>query len=69
MSAFEIIVIILSASFVLYIFGSRIYKLVKYKTSDTCEECHNNMKRAVKRMKKQNAKNKKKQLKKERQSQ
>ncbi len=69
MSALEIIVIILSASFVLYIFGSRIYKLVKYKTSDTCEECHNNMKRAVKRMKKQNAKNKKKQLKKERQSQ
>lgn len=69
MSAIEIIVIILSAFFVLYIFGSRIYKLVKYKTSDTCEECHNNMKRAVKRMKKQNAKNRKKKLKEERQSQ
>lgn len=69
MSAIEIIVIILSASFVLYIFGSRIYKLVKYKTSDTCEECHNNMKRAVKRMKKQNAKNRKKKLNEERQSQ
>ncbi len=65
MGFLEIIVIVLSASFVLYIFGSRIYKLVKYKTSDTCEECHNNMKRAVKRMKKQNAKNRKKKLKEE----
>lgn len=68
MSPIEIIVIILSAAFVLYIFGTRIYKLVKYKTSDTCEECHNNMKRTVKRMKKQNAKNKKKREKLEKQS-
>lgn len=59
MSAIEIIVIIIASCFVLFIFGSRIYKLVRYKRSDTCEECHNNMKRAVKRMHRQNCKRKK----------
>jgi hypothetical protein len=59
MSPIEVIVIILAVSFVLTIFGIKIYKIINHKPSDACEECHNNMKMALKRMKKEANKNKK----------
>ncbi len=58
MSPIEIVVIILAVSFVCLIFGRRIYRLATHKPVDTCEECHNRMKLAVKRMKKEQAKKK-----------
>ena len=60
MSPIEVIVIILAVSFVLTIFGIKIYKIINHKPSDACEECHNNMKMALKRMKKEANKNKNK---------
>ena len=59
MSPIEIVVIILAVSYVCFIFGRRIYKLAKHKPLDTCEECHNRMKLAVKRMKKEQARKRK----------
>ena len=59
MGAIEIIVIIIAALFVFIIFGRRLYKVVKHKPVDTCEECHERMKLAVKRMKKEQAKKRK----------
>ena len=59
MGAIEIIVIIIAALFVCIIFGRRLYKVVKHKPLDTCEECHERMKLAVKRMKKEQAKKRK----------
>ena len=59
MSPIEVIVIILAVSFVLTIFYIKIYKIINHKPSDACEECHNNMKMALKRMKKEANKNKK----------
>ncbi|MCR5786898.1 MAG: hypothetical protein K6G28_04290 [Acholeplasmatales bacterium] len=63
MKPIEVIVIIAAALFVLIIFGNRIYRIIKHKPIDTCAECHNNMKMAVKRMRKQALKNKKRALK------
>ncbi len=63
MQFIEVLVIVLAVSFVLVIFGRRIYKLAKHKPLDTCEECHYRMKMAVKRMKKEQAKKRKKELK------
>ena len=59
MSPIEVIVIILAVSFVLTIFGIKIYKIINHKPSDACEECHNNMKMVLKRLKKEANKNKK----------
>ncbi len=59
MSALDIIVIICAVLFVCIIFGRRLYKVVKHKPVDTCEECHERMKLAVKRMKKEQAKKRK----------
>jgi len=63
MSPIEIVIIILAVSFVLYIFGKEIYKIIHHKPTDTCEECHDRMKMAVKRMRKEQLKKKKKALK------
>jgi mannitol-specific phosphotransferase system IIBC component len=63
MSLLEVIVIVIAVSFVVTIFGIKIYKIINHKPSDACEECHNNMKMALKRMKREAARNKKKLLK------
>jgi hypothetical protein len=59
----EILIIVLASLFVIYVFGKRIYKIIHHMPSDTCEECHTNMKNAVKRMKKNALKKKKRALK------
>ncbi len=48
----EILVIVIAATFVVTIFSREICKRIKRKPTDTCEECHYNMKMAVKRMRK-----------------
>lgn len=63
MGLIEIVVIILAVAFVCVVFGRRIYKIIKHKPVDTCEECHNKMKLAVKRMKKEQAKKRKREQK------
>lgn len=53
MSLPEIILIIVSASFVVFIFGRMIYKRIKGMPSDECFSCKVNMKRAMKEAKKE----------------
>jgi hypothetical protein len=53
MSLPEIILIIVSASFVVFIFGRMIYKRIKGMPSDECSSCKVNMKRAMKEAKKE----------------
>ena len=55
MSAEEIILIILSVSFVVFIFGRMIYKRIKGQ-NDECNCCKGNMKRMMKKAKKEIAK-------------
>lgn len=55
MSAPEIILIILSVSFVLFIFGRMIYKRIK-GVNDECNSCKINSKRMIKNIKKDIAK-------------
>ena len=59
MSFIEILVIVLATLFVVIIFSLEIYKRIKRKPTDACEECHYHMKMAVKRMRKEMAKKKK----------
>ena len=56
MSAPEIILIIVSASFVIFIFGRMIYKRIKGMPSEECGCCKSNMKRMIKAAKKEVAK-------------
>jgi hypothetical protein len=53
MSAPEIILIVVSASFVVFIFGRMIYKRIKGMPSDECSCCKSNMKRMMKKAKKE----------------
>ena len=50
MTPFEVVVIILVSSFVIFIFGREIYKFSKGKRSE-CACCKNNMNRALKKAK------------------
>ena len=52
MSAPEIILIIISVSFVLFIFGRMIYKRIK-GVNDECNSCKSNLKRMMKDVKKE----------------
>ena len=56
MSAPEIILIIASVSFVIFIFGRMIYKRIKGMPSSECSCCKSNMKRMMKAAKKEVAK-------------
>lgn len=56
MSAPEIILIIASVSFVIFIFGRMIYKRIKGMPSEECSCCKKNMKRMMKAAKKEAAK-------------
>ena len=56
MSAPEIILIVLSVSFVVFIFGRIIYKRIKGLPSDECSSCKTNLKRMMKEAKKEIAK-------------
>lgn len=53
MSAPEIILIVVSVSFVVFIFGRMIYKRIKGMPSDECSCCKSNMKRMMKKAKKE----------------
>ena len=53
MSAPEIILIVVSTSFVVFIFGRMIYKRIKGMPSDECSCCKSNMKRMMKKAKKE----------------
>ena len=57
MTPFEVVVIILVSSFVIFIFGREIYKIVKGKSSE-CACCKKNMSRAMKKAKNALAKEK-----------
>lgn len=52
MSAVEILVIIVSSAIVLGVVAKGIYNIVKKKPSCDCQACHDRMKRAIKKMKK-----------------
>ena len=56
MSAPEIILIVVSASFVLFIFGRMIYKRIKGMPSDECSSCKVNMQKMMKKAKKEASK-------------
>ena len=53
MSFPEIMLIIISVLFVVFIFGRMIYKRIKGMPSDECSCCKSNMKRMMKRAKKE----------------
>ena len=53
MSAPEIILIIVSVFFVVFIFGRMIYKRIKGMPSEECSCCKSNMKRMMKKAKKE----------------
>lgn len=58
MQAIEIIVIVCAVLIVGTYFGVLIYKKIHHMPTGDCAECHNKMKKAVKRMKKQRKKEK-----------
>ena len=49
----EIVLIIVTVSFVVFIFGRMIYKRIKGMPSEECSCCKSNMKRMMKRAKKE----------------
>ena len=53
MSLPEIILIVVSASFVVYIFGKMIYDKIKGKPTAECASCKSNMSRMMKKAKKE----------------
>ena len=53
MSFPEIMLFIVSVSFVIFVFGRMIYKRIKGMPSDECSCCKSNMKRMMKRAKKE----------------
>ena len=57
MTFYEILLIILIVTFVVFIFGRAIYKKVKKLPSGECACCHSNFKRLVKKYKKKSKKN------------
>lgn len=52
MKIYEILLIILIVSFVLFIFGREIYKKVKKIPSGECSYCHSNSKKLLKQYRK-----------------
>lgn len=58
MEPIEIIVIIVASLIVSSVIGYAIYKKIRHKPSSECGACHDRMARALKRMKKDQRKNK-----------
>jgi len=64
MTLLEIIVIILASLVVVSVFGVRIYKKIHHLPLDECADCQANMKKLLKKMRKQRLKEEKNKLKK-----
>lgn len=64
MTLLEIIVIILASLVVISVFGVRIYKRIHHLPLDECADCQANMKKLLKKMRKQRLKEEKNKLKK-----
>lgn len=64
MTLLEIIVIILASLVVVSVFGVRIYKRIHHLPLDECADCQANMKKLLKKMRKQRLKEEKNKLKK-----